>query len=163
MDKSGSWVQGEQGDLADLLRGVPIVPADTFHQLGVEATIMGSRTRGPVLSRRLKAGRSALRCLPHLSTYERRERAINTLVTSLALHGVAVASSTDPDLRGLEAAVLQALWAATRPSQAKEIVLLVLSKGHHVSPVMHTQYEPLLWLARVARRPGVTNVFTQAI
>ena len=63
---------------------------------------------------------------------------------------------TDPDLRGLETAVVRALWGATRLSRAKEIVFTVLSKGHRVSPVMHTWYERLLWLARVARRPGVT-------
>ena len=66
----------------------------------------------PVLSRRLEAGRSALRRLPHLSTYDRRERAISTLVTPLALHGVVVASVTGPDLRGLETAVLRACGGA---------------------------------------------------
>ena len=39
------------------------------------------RITGLVLSRRLEAGRSALRRLPHLSTYDRRERAISTLIT----------------------------------------------------------------------------------
>ena len=163
VDKSCSWVQGEQGAPANVLRGVPIPLADTFCQLGVDVAFGGSRATGPVLSRRLEAGRSALRCVPHLSTYDPRERAISALVTPLALHGVAVATMADPDQRGLETAVLQALWGATRLSQAKEIVLLVLSKGHCVSPVMHTRYERLLWLARVARRPGVTQVFTQAI
>ena len=134
-----------------------------FRQLGVDVAIGGSEITGPVPSRRPEAGRSALRCLPHLSTYDRRERAISTLVTPLALHGVAVASVTDPDLRGLETAVMRALWGATRLSRAKEGVFTVLSKGHHVSPIMHTRYERLLWLARVARRPGVTLVFTRAI
>ena len=73
--------------------------ADTFRQLGVDVAFGGSRTTGLVLSRRLEAGRSALRRLSHLSTYPRRERAISTLVTPLALHGLAVASVTDPDLR----------------------------------------------------------------
>ena len=97
-----------------------------------------------MLSRRLQAGQSAVRRLPYLSTYDRRERAISTLVTPLALHGVAVASVTDPDLRGLETAVVRALWGATRLSRAKEIVFTVLSKGHCVSSIMHTRYEGLL-------------------
>ena len=101
VDKSCSWVQGEQGALAVLLSGVPIPLVETFRQLGVDVTIGSSRFTGPVLSRRLEAGRSALRRLPHLSTYDRRERVIITLVTPLALHGVAVASVTDPDLRDL--------------------------------------------------------------
>ena len=142
------------------VRGVPIPLADTFRHLGVHVAIGGSRVTRPVLSRRLEAGRSTLRRHHHLSTYDRRERAISTPVTPLALHGVAVASATDPDLRGLETAVVRALWEAIR---AKEIVFSVLSKGHRISPMMHTRYERLLWLARVALRPGVTQVFTQAI
>ena len=100
---------------------------------------------------------------PHLSTYDRRERAIGTLVTPLALHGVAVAPVTEPDLRGLETAVVRALWGLARVSRAKEVIFTVLSKGHRVSPIMHTRYERLLWLARLARRPGVTQIFAQAI
>ena len=146
------WVQGKQGAPAVLLRGVPIPLAATFRQLGVDVAIGGTRVTGPVLSRRLEAGRSALRRLPHLYTYERRERAISPLVTPLALHGVAVASVMDPEPRGLETAVMRALWGATRLSRAKEIVFTILSKGHRFSPVMHTR----LWLARVALRLGVT-------
>ena len=104
-----------------LLRGVPIPLATTFRHLGVDVAIGGSKATGPVLSRRLEAGRSALRRLPHLWTYDRRERAIGTLVTSLALHGVAVASVTDPDLRGLEIVVVRALWGPARVSRAKEV------------------------------------------
>ena len=154
---------GEQGAPAVLLRGVPIPLATTFRQLGVGVAIGGSKATGPVLSRRLEAGGSALRRLPHLSTYDRRERAVSTLVTPLALHGVAVASVTEPDLRGLETAVVRALWGPARVSRAKEVIFTVLSKGHRVSPIMHTRYERLLWLARLARRPGVTQVFAHAI
>ena len=114
-----TWVQGEQDAPAIVLRGIPIPVAATFRQLGVDVAIGDSSVTGPVLSRRLEAGRSALRRLPHLSTYHRRERAISTLVTPLALHGVAVASVTEPDLRGLETAVVRALWGATCLSRAK--------------------------------------------
>ena len=162
VDKSCSWIQGEQGAPAVLLRGVPIPLVATFRQLGVDIAIGGSKTTGPVLSRRLEAGRSALCCLPHLSTYDRRERAISTLVNPLALHGVAMAPVAEPDLRALETAVVRALWATARLSWAKEVIFTVLSKGHRVSPIMHTRYERLLWLARLARRPGVTQVFAQA-
>ena len=46
---------------------------------------------GPVLLRRLEARRSALRRLPHLPTYDCRERALSMLVILLVLHGVAIA------------------------------------------------------------------------
>ena len=163
MDKSCSWVQGGPGAPAVLLRGAPIPLATTFCQLGVNIAIGGSKTTGPVLSRRLEVGWSALRRLPHLSTYDLRERAINTLVTPLALHGVAMAPVTEPDLRGLKTAVVRALWGPVRVSRAKEIIFTFLCKGHRVSSVMHTRYERFLWLARLARLPSVTQVFAQVI
>ena len=144
MDKSCSWVQGEQGAPAFLLRGFPLPLAATFRQLGVDIAIGGSKTTGPVLSRRLEVGRSALGCLPHLSTYDWRGRAISTLVTVLALHGVALAPVAEPKLRGLETAVVWAVWGSARLSRAKDVIFTVLSKGHHVSPIMHTRYERLL-------------------
>ena len=70
---------------------------------------------------------------------------------------------TEPDLRGPQTAVVRALWGPARVSRAKDVIFTVLSKGHRVSPIMHTQYERLLWLSRLARRPGVTQVFAQAI
>ena len=163
VQKSCSWVKGEEGAPEVLLRGGPIPLVATFHELGVDVAIGGSRITGPVLSRRLEAGPSVLRRLPHLSSYDRRERTISLLVTPLALHGVAVASVTEPDPRGLETAVVRALWGATCLSRAKEFIFTVLSKGHRVSPVMHTRYKRILWLARMARGPGVTQVFAQAI
>ena len=161
--KSCSWVQGEDGAPAVLLRGVPIPVADMFRQLGIDVAIGGSRTTGPVVAKRLEAGRSALRRFPHLATFDRRAKVVNTLVTPLSLHGVAVASVTDSDLGCFKTAVLRAVWGATRLSRAKEVVFTVLTKGHRVSPVMHTRYERVLWLVRVARRPRVTQVLTQAV
>ena len=158
VEKSCPRVQGEQRAPA----GVPILLEATFRQLGVDVAIVGSRFRGPVLSRRLEAGRTAPRHLPHLSTYDRRERVVNTMATPQALHGVAVASVTDPDMWRLETAVVRALWRPTRLSRAKENVFTVVCKGHRVSPILHTRYERLLWLARVARPPGVTRVVSHA-
>ena len=64
VDKSCSWVQGEQGAPAVLLRGIHIPLATTFRQLGVDVAVGGSKATGQVLSRRLEAGRSALRRCP---------------------------------------------------------------------------------------------------
>ena len=157
VDKSCSWFEGEQGAPAVLLWGVPIPLAATFRQLGVNVAVGGSRLTGPVLSRDLEAGRSALCRLARLSKCDRRERAIGTLVTPLALHGVVVASVTELDLQGLDTVVVRALWGDMRLSRAKELIFTVLSKGHRISAVMHTWYEQLLWLARLARAASHPN------
>ena len=70
---------------------------------------------------------------------------------------------TNPDLRGLETAVMRALWVATRLSRAKKMVFSVLPKGHSIYPVMDTPNKRRLRLARVAWRPRVARVFTLAI
>ena len=75
---------------------------------------------------------------------------------------VAVASVTEPNLRGLETAVVQGLWGLARVSRAKEVVSTVLSKGHRVSRIMQTRYERLLWLACLPCWPGVTQIFAEA-
>ena len=112
--KTSAWTNpapGSRGNRATggPAPGVPIPLAASFHQLGVNVAIGGSRITGPLLSQRPEAGQSALRHLPHLSTYESRERAFSTLVTPLARYGVAVASVMEPNLRGLENAVVGAL------------------------------------------------------
>ena len=163
VDKSCSWSQGEGGAQAVLLRGLPIPAADCFRQLGVDVAVGGARSTGPVLARRLEAGRSVLRRLPHLPTFQRRVHAVSTLVTPLSLHGVAVAPVTDRDLMRLETMVLQAVWGATRLSRAKEVVFVVLTQGHRISPVMHTRYERVLWMTRIARTPGTVQVLVQVI
>ena len=163
VDKSCSWSQGEGGAQAVLLRGLPIPAADCFRELGVDVAVGGARSTGPVLARRLEAGRSVLRRLPHLPTFQRRVHAVSTLVTPLSLHGVAFAPVTDRDLKGLETMVLQAVWGATRLSRAKEVVFVVLTQGHRISPVMHTRYLRVLWMTRWARSPGPVQVLVQAI
>ena len=104
-----------------------------------------------------------LRRLLHLPTFQPRVHAVSTLVTPLSLHGVAVALVTDRDLMGLETMVLQAVWGTTRLSRAKEVVFVVLTPGHHVPPLMHTCYERVLWMTRIARTPGPVQVPVQAI
>ena len=54
-------------------------------------------------------------------------------------------------------------WGPARVSRANAVVFTVLTKGHRLSVIMHTRYERILWLARLARRPGVTQVLAQAI
>ena len=39
----------------------------------------------------------------------------------------------------------------------------VLTPGHRVSPVMHTRYERVMWVARVARSPGPVQVMAHAM
>ena len=72
VDKSCSWVQGEQGAPPVLLQGVHVTLAATFRQLGVGIAIEGSTVTGTVLSCRLETGRSALCRLPELPRSGRR-------------------------------------------------------------------------------------------
>ena len=82
--------------------------------------------------------------LPHLPAFQQRVCAVSTLVTPLALQGVAVAPALDRDLLGLETMVLRVVLGATRLSRAKEVVFVVLTLGHRISSVKHTSYERVL-------------------
>ena len=84
-------------------------------------------------------------------------------MTPLSLQGVGVAPVTDRDLMGQETMVPQAVWGATRLSCAKEVVFVVLTPGHRISPVMHTHYKRVLGMTRIARTPGPVQVLVQAV
>ena len=66
-----------------------------------------------------------LRPMRHLPTLDRKMRAVSTLVTPLALQGLAFASVPDQDLRGVKTIVLRAVWRTTALFEAKEVVLTV--------------------------------------
>ena len=164
VDKSCSWSQREGGGAqAVLLCGLPIPVAEYFRQPGVDVAVEGARDTGLELARHLDVGRKVLRRLPHLPAFQRRVRGVSTLVTPLALHRVAIALVMDRDLLGLETMVLRAVWGATRLSRAKEVVFVVLTPGHRISPVMHTRYERVLWMARIACTLGPVQVLMQVI
>ena len=71
MDKSCSWVQGEQGALAVLLRGVPIPLAATFCSLTLTSPLGAPRPRDRFCPGAWRWGGGAVARLPHLSTYDR--------------------------------------------------------------------------------------------
>ena len=81
---------------------------------------------GPVRSKRLEAGRGELHRLPHLLVFHRRVRAVSTLVTPLALHGVALAPVMDGDLAKLETLVLWSVWGGHQalPGQRGRLLCL---------------------------------------
>ena len=128
--------------------------AGYIRQLGVDVAVGHSWHTEPVLRKRLEVGEGALCRVPHLPVFHRRVRAVNTLVTLLALHGVALAPVTDSEVVKLESLVLQCVWGATRLSRAKEMVLSLLAPGHRISPVMHLRYKSMAWLAHLPRCPG---------
>ena len=113
VDKSCSWSQGG-GGISGIAARPPHTGGGMFPPIGVGVAVGGARDTGPVLARRLDARRSVLRRLPHLPAFQGRVRAASTLVTPLALHGVAVAPVTDWNLLGPETMVLQAVWGAMR-------------------------------------------------
>ena len=59
IDKSYSWVHGEEGVPVALLRGHLIPMVDTFRPLGINVAIRGSWVTGPMLAKRLDVARSS--------------------------------------------------------------------------------------------------------
>ena len=84
-------VAGGGGGAGSAFARPPHTGSGLFPPAGVDVAVGGARSTGLVLARRLEAGCSVLRRLPHLPTFQRRVHAVSTLVTPLSLHGVAVA------------------------------------------------------------------------
>ena len=82
-------------------------------------------------------------------------RAVRTVVSPLALRGVALAPVSDGGLAKLKTPILRFLCGATWLFRAREIAISILALGHKISPVMNVRYEPIIRLARVAQRPNL--------
>ena len=72
---------------------------------------------------------------------------------------------TRHDLVRLEAADIQTIWGRALAIQGKGCGCgPCLRPGHHTpAPVWKVQYLPLLWLAHLARTPGVGQLLVQVV
>ena len=159
MDKSCIRVQGELGAPAPCSVGKPCWWRTASTTSAGMSLWQAGCTQAPSSASGWRRGADTFR-LPHLLTLHHEACAVGTLVTSLALHGVAVAP-LNGNLAKLETLVLRSVWGATGVAQAKETVFSVLALGHRGSLVMHVCYEHIIW--RVVRCLGVTQVFMQVI
>ena len=142
VDKSTSFLEGEDDPAPLLLLGEAISRSQEFKRLGVGIRVGHRRGAGATLEGRMDSMGEVLLRTPHLPTFERRATAAAVKALPKALHGVAPADVEGGRLRLLETRVVAAMWGPTRTARAKEVVFCLLTRA---------RYERLVWLARTAR------------
>ena len=163
VDKSTSFLEGEDDPAPLLLLGEAIPRSQEFKRLGVKIRAGHRRGAEATLEGGMDSIGEVLLQTPHLPTFERRATVAVVKALPKALHGVALADVETGRLRRLETRVVAAMWGPTRTARAKEVVFCLLTPGHRTSLIMCTRYERLVWLARTAREAGAAQCLFQAV
>ena len=146
------------------LDGVRIPTQQEFRRLGVGVRTVPRRGTGPLLHKRIKEGKVALRktrAIP--GGFDRKATVAAVMIVAATLFGVELADVAPRDVSSLESAIMTAIWGPSRPCRAKEVVFALLLPGHRVAPSMVVPYKRMCWLAHIARVPGTAQVVTQAV
>ena len=146
------------------LDGVRIPTQQEFKQLGVGVRTVPRRGTGPLLHKRIKEGKAALRKTRTIpGGFDRKATVAAVMIVAATLFGVEPADVAPGDVNSLESAIMTAIWGPSRPCRAKEVVFALLLPGHRVAPSMVVPYKRMCWLAQIARTPGTAQTVAQAI
>ena len=125
--------RGKPEALEATLDGVRMPVQQEFRQLGVRT--VPRRGMGPLLHRRIKEGKTALkktRMLP--GGFDRKAAVAAVMIVAAALFGVELADLSLRDISSLESAIMTVILGPSRPCRAKEVVFALLLPGHHAQP-----------------------------
>jgi hypothetical protein len=90
-------------------------------------------------------------------------RIIASAAIPIAVYGCEVAFISNKLILSLESACMRAIWGASHPCRASEIVLSLLLPGHTTSPRLSIFYRRVAWLARLARIPGTPQMLATLV
>ena len=122
------------------------------------------RGTGPVLHKRIKEGKAALRKTRTIpGGFDRKATVAAVMIVAATLFGVELADVAPRDVSSLELPIMTAICGPSRPCRAKEGVFALLLPGHRVAPSMVVPYKRMCWLAHIARVPGTVQIVTQAV
>ena len=135
------------------LDGVRIPTQQEFGQLGVGVRTVPRRGTGPLLHKRIKEGKAALRKTRTIpGGFDRKATVAAVMIVAARLLAAELADVAPRDVSSLESAIMTAIWGPSRPCRAKEVVFALLLPGHRVAPSMVVPYKRMCWLAHSAPR-----------
>ena len=84
------------------------------------------------------------------------------MVNAKGLHASEIAAIGQKDIRPFETRILKAIWGASTPCRAKEIIFCLMCQGHRTAPSLLVPYG-VVWLARLCKTRGPTMITAQAV
>ena len=79
------------------------------------------------------------------------------------LHACEIVAISQKVIRPFETRILRAIWGASRPGTAKEIVLCLMCQGHRIAPSLLVPYGRAVWLVRLCKTRGPAMITAQAV
>ena len=95
--------------------------------------------------------------------FDDRCKVVATMVNATGLHASEIVATSQKDIRPFETRILQAIWGASRPGRAKEIVFCFMCQGHRFAPSLLVPYGRAVWLARLCKTLGTAMITAQAV
>ena len=81
--------------------------------------------------------------------FEDRFKVVATMVNATGLHASEIVAITQKDIKPFETRILRAIWGASRPGRAKEIIFCLMCQGHRIALSLLVPYSRAVWIARL--------------
>ena len=95
--------------------------------------------------------------------FDNRCKVVATMVNATGLHASKIVAISQKDIRPFETPILKAIWGASRPRRAKEIIFCLMCQGHRLAPSVLVPYGRTVWLARLCKTRGPAMITAQAV
>ena len=146
------------------MRGVSFPKETDFHSLGASVRTIDSVASGPlILKRRGKASALLDRIQGVQGDIDERCKVVATMVNAIGLHASEIVAISQKDIRPFETRILKAIWGASRPGRAKEIIFCLMCQGRRLARSMLVPYGRAVWLARLCKTRGPAMITAQTV
>ena len=140
-------------------------PGETeFRSFGVGVCTTESVASGPLILKHIgKASALMDRIRGVQGDFDDTCKVVATMVNATGLHASEIVAISQKDIRPFESRVLKAIWGASRPGRAKEILFCLMCKGHRIAPSLLVPYGCAVWLGRLCKTRGPAMIRAQAV
>ena len=152
------------GDQIIHMRGVPFPKETKFRSVGVGVRTTDSVTSSPFILKRIgKASAQLDRMRGVHGNCEDRCKVAATMVNATGLHASEMVAIGQKDIRPFKKKILRAIWGASMPGRAKEIVLCLMFQARRIAFSLIVVYGRAVGLARLCKTPGPAMITAQAL
>jgi hypothetical protein len=122
------------------------------------------RASGPLILKRIDKASALLDTIHGVQgDSDDRCKVVAVMVNATGLHASEIVAISQKDIRPFETRILKAIWGASRPGRAKEIVFCFMCQGHRFAPSLLVPYGRAVWLARLCKTLGTAMITAQAV
>ena len=146
------------------MHGVSFPEETEFCSLGAGVHTTDSVASDPLILKRIGKASALLDWIHGVQgDFDDRCKVVATMVNATGLHASEIVAISQKDIRPFETRILKAIWGASRPCSAKEILFCLMCQGHIIAPSLLVPYGRAVWLARLCKTRGPAMITAQAV